>query len=89
MRGAEEPDMRRPSPDPSYKEHRGQQALHTAGRHVYEQPIDLAMVSPIMDCLEMLADSPDMPAFRELITRLDNVPSLTDKLNQAVFCGFF
>lgn len=81
--------MRRPSPNPSYEEHRGQQALHATRRHVYEQPIDLAMVSPIMDCLEMVADRSNMPAFRELITRLDDMPSLTDKLNQMLFCGLF
>lgn len=81
--------MRRPSPNPRYKEHTCKQALHAAGRHVYEQPIDLAMVSPIMDCLEMVADRSNMPAFRELVTRLDDMPSLTDKLNQMLFCGLF
>lgn len=78
MRGAQEAHMRIVSPAPAREEHRRQQALGEAWRHVYEQPVDLTVI----DGLKVIADGLHVPAPDKLVSRLNDRPSLMDELAQ-------
>ena len=81
--------MRVIGPAEAREEHRRQQGLGEARRDVDQQAVDLALLLAIVNRHQVVADSPNVPALRELPARLDHMPSLTDELNQTFLGGSF
>ena len=85
MREAKHSERRILGKQPRHKEDGRGQALHRAGRNVHQEPRYGTSVLSAFHMLQMITKHSKVPAFNELGSRLDDVPTLADELNQALF----